>query len=196
MPLHTHTQKFALNISSTKSAASCGFGHIYWKNPWWKTSFLYRGIEVGSNSYLICWQNEVKVYLLEGFVELFQVCLLIKNYFDFLSISLINRAEIKSVSGRKKRFFRIIYEWWRLIFSISVNVHLKIYPFFNYNCSFSFSTPSDITIKTSQKCLSLKLYSIWRNYVNMVLIFDCSALKNIPIFNPLMHNVPKRSDTL
>ena len=24
----------------TKSAVSCGFGHIYWKNPWWTTSFF------------------------------------------------------------------------------------------------------------------------------------------------------------
>ena len=34
---------FPLRISSvnvTKSAVSCGFGHIYWKNPQWKTSFF------------------------------------------------------------------------------------------------------------------------------------------------------------
>ena len=24
----------------TKSARNCGFGHIYWRNPWWKTSFF------------------------------------------------------------------------------------------------------------------------------------------------------------
>ena len=24
----------------TKSAVSCGFGHIYWRNPKWKTSFF------------------------------------------------------------------------------------------------------------------------------------------------------------
>ena len=32
---------FLLKISSvnlTKSAVSCGFGHIYWRNPSWKTS--------------------------------------------------------------------------------------------------------------------------------------------------------------
>ena len=35
--------RFSLIISSvnlTKSAASCGFGHIYWRNPWWEISFL------------------------------------------------------------------------------------------------------------------------------------------------------------
>ena len=27
-------------INVTKTAVSCGFGHIYWRNPQWKTSFL------------------------------------------------------------------------------------------------------------------------------------------------------------
>ena len=34
---------FPLRISSvnvTKSPGSCGFGHIYWRNPYWKTSFF------------------------------------------------------------------------------------------------------------------------------------------------------------
>ena len=34
---------FPLRISSvnvTKSAVSCGFGHIYWANPLWETSFF------------------------------------------------------------------------------------------------------------------------------------------------------------
>ena len=34
---------FPLRISSinvTKSAVSCGFGYIYWRNPQWKTSVL------------------------------------------------------------------------------------------------------------------------------------------------------------
>ena len=36
-------ESFQVRISSvnvTKSAASCGFGHIYWRNPYWKTSFF------------------------------------------------------------------------------------------------------------------------------------------------------------
>ena len=28
------------SVNVTKSAVSCGFGHIYWRNPEWKTSFL------------------------------------------------------------------------------------------------------------------------------------------------------------
>ena len=35
--------RFSLIISSvnlTKSAVSCGFCHIYWRNPWWEISFL------------------------------------------------------------------------------------------------------------------------------------------------------------
>ena len=34
---------FSLQISSvnmTTSAGNCGFGHIYWRNPWWKTLFF------------------------------------------------------------------------------------------------------------------------------------------------------------
>ena len=34
---------FPFRISSvnvTKSAGICGFGHIYWSNPWWKISFF------------------------------------------------------------------------------------------------------------------------------------------------------------
>ena len=29
------------SVNMTKSAGSCGFGPIYWRNPSWKTSFLY-----------------------------------------------------------------------------------------------------------------------------------------------------------
>ena len=35
--------KFSLRISSinvTKSEGNCGFVHIYWRNPLWKTSFF------------------------------------------------------------------------------------------------------------------------------------------------------------
>ena len=50
---------FPFRISSvnvTKSAVSCGFGHIYWRNPEWKTSFLcsvlcLRWVDVDSNSH-------------------------------------------------------------------------------------------------------------------------------------------------
>ena len=41
--LHTKKISFPLSISSvseTKSRVSCGFGHIYWRNPSWKTSFF------------------------------------------------------------------------------------------------------------------------------------------------------------
>ena len=41
-PLHKKWS-FLLRISSvnvTKSAGKCGFGHIYWKNSQWKTSFF------------------------------------------------------------------------------------------------------------------------------------------------------------
>ena len=42
LPLHKKWS-FPLRISSvnvTKSAVFCGFGHIYWRNPNWKTSFF------------------------------------------------------------------------------------------------------------------------------------------------------------
>ena len=28
------------SVNASKSAVSCGFGHIYWRNPLWKTSFF------------------------------------------------------------------------------------------------------------------------------------------------------------
>ena len=34
---------FQLRVSSvnvTRSTGNCEFGHIYWRNPWWKTSFF------------------------------------------------------------------------------------------------------------------------------------------------------------
>ena len=30
----------------TKSAGNCGFGHIYWRNPQWKTSFFVCSVKV------------------------------------------------------------------------------------------------------------------------------------------------------
>ena len=42
-------QKNPLRISSvnvTKSAVSWGFGHIYWRNPWWETSFFVHYISI------------------------------------------------------------------------------------------------------------------------------------------------------
>ena len=46
-PLHKK-RKFPLRISSVnviKSAVSCRFGHIYWRNPSWKTSFYVQPVE-------------------------------------------------------------------------------------------------------------------------------------------------------
>ena len=32
--------KFSIKAFFSKSARNCGFGHIYWRNPWWKTTFF------------------------------------------------------------------------------------------------------------------------------------------------------------
>ena len=45
---HTLHKKwsFPLRISSltvTKATGNCGFAHIYWRHPWWKTSFFVQG---------------------------------------------------------------------------------------------------------------------------------------------------------
>ena len=51
---------FPLRVSSvnvTKSAVSCGFGHIYWKNPWWKLLFFVLckyGLKV------FWWENKIR----------------------------------------------------------------------------------------------------------------------------------------
>ena len=46
---------FLLRISSvnaTKSAGNCGFGHVYWRNPSWITSFF---VQCFSLFYQTCW---------------------------------------------------------------------------------------------------------------------------------------------
>ena len=57
---------FQLRISSvniTKSAGNCGFGHIYWRNSQWKTSFLCSvttfSLKLFSrkNLIIVIWQN-------------------------------------------------------------------------------------------------------------------------------------------
>ena len=42
-----------------QSAVSCGFGHIYWRNPEWKTSFFVQWL-IYQHSYeiLIFWKND------------------------------------------------------------------------------------------------------------------------------------------
>ena len=55
------TKNEVLKISSvnvTKSAENCGFGHIYWRNSSWKTSFfvqcLLYGITQKSTGFTVC----------------------------------------------------------------------------------------------------------------------------------------------
>ena len=66
--LLTHTAKkwsFPLRISSingTKSAGSCVFSHIYWRNSWWKSLFF-----VNTNSIF----EELKILGVNIFAEQF-----------------------------------------------------------------------------------------------------------------------------
>ena len=43
--------KFSINssVNVTKSTDSCGFGHIYWSNPLWESSFLYKQYDLCEN---------------------------------------------------------------------------------------------------------------------------------------------------
>ena len=46
--------KFSITVSSvnvTKSAGNCGFSHICWRNPYWKTSFFVPCPHISSSSY-------------------------------------------------------------------------------------------------------------------------------------------------
>ena len=52
------------SVNVTKSAVSGGFGHIYWRNPLWKTSF-FRAVWYGY--YQRCIQNSVKYLRLSFF---------------------------------------------------------------------------------------------------------------------------------
>ena len=42
-------------VNVTKSAFSCGFGHIYWRNSYWKTSFFVQCLKTALYSE---WENE------------------------------------------------------------------------------------------------------------------------------------------
>ena len=65
LPISLHKKwSFALNISSVndaKSAGKCGFGHIYWRNPLWKTSFF---CVVFVNQQFICSTISANNYLI------------------------------------------------------------------------------------------------------------------------------------
>ena len=69
-PLHKKWS-FPLRISSvnvTKSAANCGFGHIYWRNPQWKTSFF-----VQCTGFLWCVLSRLRFYSYTGKYRYFSV---------------------------------------------------------------------------------------------------------------------------
>ena len=38
--VNAQKMKFSIKDFSSKSDQTCGFGHIYWRIPWWKTSFF------------------------------------------------------------------------------------------------------------------------------------------------------------
>ena len=53
------TQTYSVNV--TKSAGNCGFGQIYWKDPWWKTSFFVKWVLLGN---LLYNTNCIKLFFL------------------------------------------------------------------------------------------------------------------------------------
>ena len=55
--------KFSIRFSSVnviQSAGNCRFGHIYWRNPWWQTSFFLHAV---GGFYNICnpWKARVTI---------------------------------------------------------------------------------------------------------------------------------------
>ena len=76
---------FPLRISSantTKSAGNCGFGHIYWRNPSWTTSFFvpqsdremgpcYISIRLFNYSFTyLNWSSHTEVFLRKGVLKI------------------------------------------------------------------------------------------------------------------------------
>ena len=67
-PNRTKKWSFPLRISSvnvTKSAWNCGFGHIYWRNSQWKTSFFVQchGRMLNNTHLKIIWINYKRTIL-------------------------------------------------------------------------------------------------------------------------------------
>ena len=48
--------KFSIKDFFSKSAGSCGIGHIYWRNPLWKTSFFVQCDIISWRHFIINWQ--------------------------------------------------------------------------------------------------------------------------------------------
>ena len=70
----------SLNLS--KSAVSCGFGHICWRNPYWKSSFFVLRLSAISSKYDFCIRNiSNDIYLNSISLKVTQA-LLIKNSFN------------------------------------------------------------------------------------------------------------------
>ena len=89
---------FSVNV--TKSAGNCGFGHIYWRNPPWKTSFcvqcsclddlhiFYMPYEHNTclhflRATLRIWSHLPKKFLMENFIFC-AVCLTCLFFISFL----------------------------------------------------------------------------------------------------------------
>ena len=92
-------QSFSLRIFSVnkiKSADICGFGHIYWRNSKWKTSFFVQCCKLN----FLYFENGIWVYR-----EIYNL-ILVSTWIDFgntcsLSINLWNHFVLRQITDQK-----------------------------------------------------------------------------------------------
>ena len=55
------------SVNVTKSAVSCGFSYIYWRNLWWKTSFFFFAVSWEYTKVCLCEEQvswkELKIWV-------------------------------------------------------------------------------------------------------------------------------------
>ena len=114
---------FSLGISSVymnKSEGNCGFGHIYWRNPWWRTSFFVQWIKIICNASFVF---KMKSCVLNKFSSSVEQSVSIIDYFAQASLTKfctanifrIKRADIKNMKSFSR--FMVKYSIQTLQFS-------------------------------------------------------------------------------
>ena len=112
---------FPLRISSinmTKSAENCGFGHIYWRNPYWKLHFLCSAscwISKSKGTSLMKDSLHFKAHKSTGLVEFLVTAML-----RLITCNICNRV-FDSIGSLPQRFLTTpkickIYAWNKYIY--------------------------------------------------------------------------------
>ena len=123
-------------LTSVISSVSFGFGHIYWRNPQWKTSFFVQWFHFHVLTYMTCTWN-FSSHAITPIVTLEQLRYLLLILFETLIWFIVHGIMI--FNGMNGKLFQkwLKSRWRRKI----CKVHLKPYP-----CDW---TTRELTISTT-----------------------------------------------